>query len=75
MIYKAKYVIKLFSLGYMLGSFLFMSACWWMAYFGGTASILITINDYGEMIPELFMWIILYPVVIYGFISILKEMF
>jgi len=40
-------------------------ATWGMAYHQGGA-VLVTINEYGEMYPELAMFTLLIPVMLYG---------
>lgn len=72
---QGKYLIQLFSIAYSFGMFLWGAIIWWVAYLFGNASVLITINEYGEMIPELFMWIIIFPIVVYGFYLNFKVVF
>jgi hypothetical protein len=54
---------------------MFQSLLWWAAYYGGTASVVMTINTYGEMMPEFYMWFLLIPIMVYGFWLNLKEIF
>ena len=64
---QGKYLIQIFSLGYSFGVFIYGVIAWILAYLSSSSSVLITINEYGEMIPELFMWFIIFPIVVYGF--------
>lgn len=69
-----KHFSKVYSLVFTLGMTVWVCILWGLAYFSGTASVVMTINDYGEMFPELIFWILFLPMIIYGFILNIKEM-
>jgi hypothetical protein len=50
-------------------------AIWWVAYFSGVAAALVTINQFGEMIPEFYIWFVLIPIVVYGWYLNFKVIF
>lgn len=72
---QAKYLIQIFSLCYTFAMFLWAMAIWWVAYFSGVAAALVTINQFGEMIPEFYIWFVLIPIVVYGWYLNFKVIF
>jgi len=47
-------------------------ALWLTAWFGGKYAVIMTINDYGEAVPELIMYCIVIPVFVVGLWHTLK---
>ena len=47
-------------------TFIVLAQCWFTAYFHSSMSVLITINEYGEAIPELILWFVMTPICVYG---------
>lgn len=58
-------IIKMYSILVTYGLTLILLYVWVLAYISD-GSIIIYINNYGEALPELVMWIILIPVITYG---------
>jgi hypothetical protein len=47
-------------------TFIVLALCWFTAFFNPSMSVLVTINTYGEAIPELVMWFVMTPICTYG---------
>jgi len=70
-----QYLCKMFSI---VATFLYTGLLfymWYMAYFGGTQSVLMTINVFNEMMIEFYTWLITIPIIVYGFVLNYKEVF
>ena len=50
-----KYILALFGVGHLLGMSITMAMAWYVAWFSGQYACVITINDYGEALPEFFI--------------------
>ncbi len=57
--------LNIYSLLITAGLSVFCFMNWLAAFFNG-GTVLLTINDYGEMYPEIFVWIILLPIIVVG---------
>ena len=65
--YNFKFICKLLSIGIpLMQTFGLLALVWFTAYFGPSMAVVVTINDYGEAVPELIMWIIITPICLYG---------
>lgn len=71
---RAKYIIQLFSLYWTLGISVQLFLIWFCAWLCG-GSVMVYINKFGEACPELLLWFITIPVVIYGFYLNHKRVF
>lgn len=53
-----------------LETLLVLQGTWFEAYFNGlstgTYRVIVYINNWGEAVPELYLWFIMTPVIIYG---------
>jgi len=47
-------------------TFIALLSTWIIAYMNPSKSVLVTINTWGEAVPELIMWIIILPICTYG---------
>jgi succinate dehydrogenase/fumarate reductase cytochrome b subunit len=55
-------------------TFIALLSTWVIAYMNPSKSVLVTINNMNEAVPELIMWIIITPICIYGFYLNLKNL-
>jgi hypothetical protein len=61
-----------FSAMFGAASVFILLALWLTAWFGGKYAVIMTINDYGEAVPELIMYCIVIPVFVVGLWHTLK---
>jgi len=61
-----------FSTMFGAASVFILLALWLTAWFGGKYAVIMTINDYGEAVPELIMYCIVIPVFVVGLWHTLK---
>ncbi len=61
-------ILNIYALLITTGFTIITAVQWFAAFFNG-GKILITINNYNEMYPELIMWIILLPIIIISVIN------
>ena len=61
-----------FSTMFGAASVFILLALWLTAWFGGKYGVIMTINDYGEAVPELIMYCIVIPVFVVGLWHTLK---
>lgn len=69
-----RYLCQIISLVWMAGMVVWLAVIWFLAFING-GQVIVTINDYSEMYPELIMWITFVPFMFYGFWLNLKEVF
>jgi succinate dehydrogenase/fumarate reductase cytochrome b subunit len=53
-------------------TFIALLSTWVIAYMNPSKSVLVTINNMNEAVPELIMWIIITPICVYGLYLNLK---
>ena len=68
-----KKLIQIFAYWFALGFATYLGDMWFLAFFNGMR-VTITINDYGEAYPELFMWTLLIPILTFGFYMSLTDL-
>ena len=61
-----------FSSMFGAASVFILLALWLTAWFGGKYAVIMTINNYGEAVPELIMYCVVIPVFIAGLIYNLR---
>lgn len=67
-----KAVLMWFSTTFGAASVFILLALWLTAWFGGKYAVIMTINDYGEAVPELIMYCVVIPVFVVGLWHTLK---
>lgn len=72
---RVQYLIRLFSLLACFMYALLMFYQWYLAFFGGFEAALMTINGWNEMWLEFYAWLIVIPLIVYGFYLNVIEVF